>query len=180
MINIGAIKQLMSNRIQPFEERGRTWYRALQKREQRLIIAAAIVLPLMILLFVVILPLQDHQQQLKDENTLLQQKAIDAEKLADYLVSHQMGKVRGRLNAMALVEQLARDAQVRRFMTRIRPQPVVTGAGQRLMLQMKDVPYSASIEFVSRLAAKGLTIISVRMQQGRISGEINLQMVLDG
>jgi type II secretory pathway component PulM len=161
-----------------------TWllrYRGLQVREQQLILTAAILLPFIILIFGIFLPLQDQQKILKAELAALQQQAAEAERLADHLMAVDLQyKNSGKpVNLMTMVEQLARQGKVRKFMTRIRPQPSVDNKSQSLMLQLKNVPYKTAISFVDAIAREQLGLSSIKIQGGNSSGLVHLQAVIN-
>lgn len=156
-------------------------YRALQQREQRLILAAAVLLPLMILVFGIALPLQDRQKVLQAELVSMQQQAAEAEQLAERLMAvdtkqQNSGKPE---NLMTTVERLARQGKVREYMSRIRPQGSTDSQSQKLMLQFKNIPYKAAISFVDAVAREHLGLSSIKIQAGKSAGLVHLQAVIN-
>lgn len=155
-------------------------YRGLQLRERRLILTAAVLLPLMILVFGIALPLQDRQKALQAELSSLQQQAAEAEQLAERLMAVDTKQQNGGkpVNLMTAVEGLARQGKVREYMTRIRPQASTDSQSQSLMLQLKNVPYKAAISFVDAIAREHLGLSSIKIQAGKSTGLVHLQAVI--
>ena len=155
-------------------------YQQLEIREQRVLLAAAVILPMAILIFGILLPMQDKQKALQAELAALQQQAETAEALAIQLVeSVSTGKQTGEQTPLlATVERLARHSKARKYMTRIRPQPSVSGTGQRLMLQLKNVPFDANIRFIDALARENLGVNSMKIQAGTSAGLVHVQAMI--
>jgi len=74
--------------IQRFEQEWLPRYQQLDNREQRLVLVAAVLLPVMIVLFGLILPLKDRHDALRENLVAVQSQAVEAEKMARYLVEH--------------------------------------------------------------------------------------------
>ncbi|MDX8407963.1 MAG: type II secretion system protein GspM [Mariprofundaceae bacterium] len=156
-------------------------YQQLEVREQRLVLAAAILLPLLLLIFGVILPIQDKQRALRADLVALQHQAAEAQQLASSIRQQGVsGKPRSSVNVLAAVERLARQFKLRQSMTRIRPQPVAEGRKQRLMLQMKNAPYEQVVRFTQALAGEHLGLNSLKIQQGKSPGLVHIQAVIEG
>jgi type II secretory pathway component PulM len=154
-------------------------YRGLQLREQRLIQAAAVLLPLMILVFGIALPLQNRQKALQAELATMQHQAVEAEQLAEQLMAADTKQQNGKpANLMTAVERLARQGKVREYMTRIRPQVSTGSQNQSLMLQLKNIPYKAAIGFVDAIAHERLGLSSIKIQAGKSAGLVHLQAVV--
>ena len=156
-------------------------YRGLQLREQRLILVAAVLLPLMILVFGIALPLQDRQKALQAELSFLQHQVAEAEQLAERLMAADTKQQNGGkpANLMTAVERLARQGKVREYMTRIRPQASTDSQSQSLMLQLKNVPYKTAIGFVDAIAREHLGLSSIKIQAGKSTGLVHLQAVIN-
>jgi len=166
-------RAVMVNEVQPR-------YQQLVPREQRLLLAAAVLLPLMVLWFGIVLPLHDRQQALQADLVVLQQQAGEAQYLATQAGKQGNGdKAAQPVNLLASVEQLARQLQLREFMTRIRPQPAAEGV-QRLMLELKDAPYERVIRFSHALANENLELYSMKIQIGAAGGLVHVQAVIEG
>jgi len=165
-----------------FEEHLLPRYQQLENREQTIVLAAAVLLPLIIIVFGLILPLQDRQQILLKELTLVQNKATEADTLATYLNEHaaELNANTGTESLLTTVERLARQTKVRRFITRIKPQSSPTLGQQGLLLRIKDVPYDATLRFVHALAKRGLGLKSMNIQTTKTPGYIHLNAIITG
>jgi len=157
-------------------------YQQLESREQRVLLFAAIVLPLILVVFGLLLPLQDHQQALQKQLTAAQIQAAEAEQLALFLSQHaselqSSGGV--QQNLLTTVEGLARQTSVRSFMVRIKPHTLPDGSEQ-LMLRMKDAPYDATLRFIHALASHKLGLSSLKLQPAKVSGHIHVRAVITG
>ena len=155
-------------------------YQQLEMREQRVLLAAAVILPMAILIFGILLPMQDKQAALQAELAGLQQQAETAEALAIQLAESETTEKKTGEQAplLATVERLARLSKAREYMTRIRPQPSVSGTGQRLMLQLKNVPFEANVRFVDALAREHLDLNSMKIQAGTSAGLVHVQAMI--
>ena len=175
------IKRLADTAQLRFEEHVLARYQQLEGREQRLVLAAAVLLPLMILVFGLMLPLKDRQEQLRAEVQAVQTQVAEAERLALFLTEHAVElKATGGAsqNLLGTVEQLARQTNVRSFMTRIKPQPSLNSGEQQLMLSIKDVPYDAVMRFMHALASRNLGLNSLKFQATAAPGKIHVQAVI--
>jgi len=152
-------------------------YQSLQPSEQRLLLLAAVGLPVMLLIFGLILPLKEHVSRLQQDVVVLQQQAAEATRLARLLRQHGPNGAHPA-GVMAVVETQAKKHGLRSRMTRIRPVP--GGKGQRLMLQMKDAPYAGVIAFARDLNEAGVALESMKIQQGSASGLVHVSMVIAG
>jgi len=152
------------------------YYQSLAERERRLLLFAAVVLSIMLLVFAIILPLNAARHGKELVLVSLQQQVYEAETLAERLQSQ--GGVQPRGSVMSVVDQLARVAQVRQFMTRLRPQPSGNG-GQRLLIQMRDAPYDKTILFFKALSKKHLSLLQVKLQQAEQQGYVHVQAVIE-
>ena len=165
---------------QRWEEQWMPRYQALEAREQRLVVAAAVILPLALIVFGLLLPLQDRQAELQARLLTAQAQAVEAEQLADYVLAHtaelQPGvQVSGSL--LTVVDRLARQHHVRNYMTRIKPHNLPAG-GEQLMLRMKDVPYDATLRFMHALAAQHLGLESLKLQPTGNPGYVHVRAVI--
>ena len=157
-------------------------FQRLQQSEQRIVLIAAVILPLAILFFAIVMPANDRKLELQSEFQKLQMQADEAERLAKQLVVSGVsesgsGNIQGSL--MTQVEQLTREHALRKYMTRIRPEPSLQGGSQRLMMQMKDAPYSECLKLLDVMARKGLQVINIKFQAVQSPGLVNLQMVIE-
>ena len=174
------IETWKSSLNQAFEEQLLPRYQQLETREQKIVLTAAIVLPLIIILFGLVLPLQDRQLALQKELSLAQSQAAKADNLANYLTEHaaELKSDNSSKSLLTTVDQLARQTHVRSFMTRIKPQQSPTGGAQRLMLSMKAVPYDAMLRFVHALAQRGLGLKQMKFQASKTAGHIHVHAII--
>jgi len=154
-------------------------YQRLDRREQRLVVTASCLLPAMALVFLVILPMQDRQKDLRQSVAALKLQAMEAGQLARrLLVSGKVKTSEQPMNLLASVERMARRNKVREYMTRIRPQNTPGAKGKKLMLQLKNAPYSDMIHFVDALSKAKMTITSIKIQTGASAGRVHVKMVI--
>ena len=150
------------------------YYQGLAEREQRLLLFAATALPLMLLIFGLMLPLNDALIAKKQALASLQTQAQEAEMLAIQL--QQQGDQPERGNSMSIVDQQARQAGVRQFITNLRPQ--MSGTEARLWIQMRNAPYHETVQFLEALAKQGVSLTQVKLQKGEQAGFVHLQAVV--
>ncbi len=165
---------------QSFEEQLLPRYQQLERREQKILLTAAIMLPLIIIVFGFILPLQDRQIALQKELSLAQNQAAKADSLANYLTAHaaELKSNNSSGSLLTIVDQLARQTQVRSFMTRIKPQVSPGGGAQRLMLSMKGVPYDAMLRFVHALAQRDLHLKQMTFKASKTAGHVHVHAII--
>ena len=178
------MREKLFARFVPVQQRFETaWlprYRQLDGREQRLLLVAAMVLPVVIVVFGLLLPMNDRRQSLRSDLSRVQKQAAEAEQLAQYLLKHQ-GRTQpasGSAQLLTTVEQLARKTGVRQYMTRIRPQNSPDGASQRLMARMKDAPYDAALRWIYALAGEHVGLQSLKIEASDKPGYIHLRAML--
>jgi len=174
-LNIGVIRQRIEAQLLPR-------YQQLDGREQRIVFVAAVILPLMLIVFGVLLPLQDRQEILRTELAQVQAQVAEAEGLAVYLNKHaaeQKGAGAGSGNLLSLVERMARQTQVRSYMTRIKPNNSPDGHEQ-LMVRMRDAPYDATLRFIHALASRHLGLNSLKLQAADAPGHLHVRAVITG
>lgn len=148
-------------------------YEALTSREQKVVLTAALILPVMIVVFGLLLPLHDRHQQLLKQLAAMTSQALEAEELVS-VIHRNGGTYSGDL--LSLIEKLARQVGVRGYMTRIRPQP--SANGQQLLLEFKDVPYQKALVFLHSLAERKQEFSHLRMQAGSADGLVHLRIVI--
>jgi len=174
-LHADALRQRIETEILPR-------YQQLESREQRIVLIAAVVLPLMLIVFGWLLPLQDRQQALHAELAQVQARAAEAEELARYLQLHAAEQKRGGAaseNLLSLVERMARQTQVRSFMTRIKPSQS-PGGHEQLMVSMKNAPYDATLRFIHALASRHLGLKTLKLQAADAPGHIHVRAVITG
>lgn len=159
------------------EQKWIPYYQSLVEREQRILLFASVILPVMLFVFVIILPLNDAQNSKKVTLQTLQKQVDEAEMLAARL--QDKGAVQARKEStMSVVDKTARKTQVRKFMTRLRPQ-IGDHGKQRLLIQMRNTPYDKTVMFLESLSKKGLSLIQVKFQQAKKQGFIHVQAVVE-
>lgn len=152
-------------------------FQQLQSRERYLLLAAGCTLPLMMLIFLLILPMQDRIQELTRSLITAQQQAAEADTLARQLVASGGSKAT-QVNVLTAVERLARISRIRQYMTRIRPQNMPDSSGQRLLIELKDVPYNDMLRFVGALADGRLELINMKVQPGSSAALVHVQSLI--
>jgi len=140
-------------------------YHALSEREQRTVLIAAVLLPFIVLVFGVVLPMLDANKAYKAELSRLSTQVAEANHLADLLASQPRSATTrpNNNNMLGQVDNIARQAGVRDFMTRLRPQQVL-GDKQRLHAQLKQVPYQKFTRFITMLEKQGYRISQLKIQ----------------
>lgn len=174
-LNFSGLRQRIEAQLLPR-------YQQLESREQRMLLVAVVVLPLIFMVFGLLLPLQDRHQVLRAELVQVQAQATEAAGLALYLSQHaderkSAGAASG--NLLAVVERMARQTQVRRFMTRIKPNTSPDGHEQ-LMVRMKDAPYDAMLRFIHALAGRHLGLKMLKLQAADSPGHVHVRAVITG
>lgn len=174
---INTLKQSMN---QLFETQLLPRYQQLEAREQKIVLAASLLLPLMFIAFGLILPLQDRQIALQKELSLAQNDSVKAESMASYLIKYAADPKSntGTENLLTAVERLARQTNVRNFITRIKPQSSPSGGTQQLMLHFKNAPYDAVLRFVHTLAKQNLGLKRMKLQTAKAPGHIHVQAII--
>jgi len=168
--------------IQQFEQELLPRYQQLDNREQRLVLTAAALLPVIIMVFGLMLPLKDRQNALQKDLVAAQAQAVEAERMAQYLLEHAAERQTGGAseNMMTIVERIARQTNVRSFMTRIKPQISPDGGESRLMISMRNVPYDAILRFIHAIAKRNLGLNSLKFRAADTPGHIHVSAVLVG
>lgn len=151
-------------------------YDALAESEQRIIKIAAILLPLIIFTFGIVLPIADKNSALKQDVSSLSAQVLEANQLADQLEKQPKQQAGKNTNLLSQVDSLARQSGVRTFMTRLRPQPVISGK-QQLQTQIKNAPYKKIVAFISKLEKSGLNITRIKIQAAS-AGIVNVQATI--
>jgi len=139
-------------------------YDALQESEQRTVKIAIIVLPLVLIIFGIALPILDANKALHHDITQLSTQVAEANHLADILESKPDTQINiNNNNILSNVDKLARQAGVRAYMTRLRPQQIM-GGGQRVQTQIKNVPYQKLTRFLTTLEKSGYNLTRLKIQ----------------
>ncbi|MDQ6977956.1 MAG: type II secretion system protein GspM [Ghiorsea sp.] len=139
-------------------------YDTLQESEQRTVKIAAITLPLVLVIFGIVLPILDTNKALQHDVAQLATQVAEANQLANILASKPATQKNvSSNNILSSVDKLARQAGVRSYMTRLRPQQIM-GAEQRLQTQIKSVPYQKLTDFILTLEKNGYNISKLKIQ----------------
>lgn len=152
-------------------------FQALAPREQKMVLTAAIVVPLMILIFGLLLPLHDARKLQEDHVSLLAGQVDEAKQLAAMITAGVGKRFSGSL--LSTVDRSAAERGVKKFMTHIRPQPEVDGS-QQITLQLKDAPYQSVISFLLNLEQQGMAVEAVQIRAAKVSGTVHLQATIKG
>jgi len=158
------------------EQRWQPYYQSLAERERRILLFSAIFLPVLFFIFGIALPLNDTHMSKQKLLQTLQKQVNEAESLA--LKLHQKGAVQKRGSAISVVDQAARRAGVRKFITRLRPQNGINGK-KDLLIQMQSTPYNKTILFFETLSSKGFSLLQVKFQHSKNKGYIHVQAVIE-
>ena len=150
-------------------------YEVLAEREQRLLLFAAIVLPLMLLIFGLVLPVQDALHAKQHALAQMQTQAEEAEQLANR-VQQQGSQVRVSGSIMTIVDQVARAQKVRSFISSMRPQ--LGGDHPQLWIRMQKVPYDQALGFYRALNAQGIQIVQIKWQRTQHDGIVQVQAMV--
>ncbi|MDQ6986929.1 MAG: type II secretion system protein GspM [Mariprofundaceae bacterium] len=135
-------------------------YSALQAREQRIVLIAAVLLPLMVIVFGFWLPLRDRVQVLEASVPGFETQLSEAQQLA-VRAGKNAGKAVARGDLLSTVEQQARAAKVRRFITRIKPMPGTNH--QRVLVQLRKARYADVVQFLAKMAGQGVSSSRVKI-----------------
>lgn len=152
-------------------------FQALAQREQKMVLTAAIIVPLIILIFGVLLPIHDARKLQSDQVALLARQAVEAGQLAQLIGLGAGKQFSGSL--LSSVDKTAVGSGVKKYMTHIRPQPEANGS-QRLTLQLRDAPYQEAVNFLLKLNELGMAMESVQIRAAKTSGLVNLQATIKG
>ncbi|MDX8388813.1 MAG: type II secretion system protein GspM [Ghiorsea sp.] len=156
-------------------------YDALDEREQKTVRIAAVILPIILFIFGIALPILDKNNALKEEVISLSTQVQEAKNLAQVLSVNpvQQNKAGITDNILTRVDKIARQTDVRSFMTRLRPQQVM-GNKQRVQTQIKDVPYRKLTAFLSAIETHHLSISQLKIQATSAVGYVHVQAVIGG
>lgn len=149
------------------------YYRQLQDREQRLLLAAAIALPLLVLVFGLWLPLRDEADAIRARMPELQAQLSEARMLADK-VARDGVNAEAQGDLLARVDAAARGSNVRQFVTRIKPQPGLEG--QSVLVQLRKAPYADTVRFFSQMAGSGARTDRAKLTDVEANGLVDVDI----
>jgi len=164
----------LGNRLNPlWREFVLPYYQQLQTREQRLVLATLVVLPVLIFVFGLWLPLRDDAAAIRSALPALQAELTEAQLLAGKVAAGgvQTG-VAGDL--LTQVDAAARGSNIRQFITRIKPQPGLSG--QAVLVQLRKSPYADTVRFFNRMADQGVSTQRAKLSDADIAGLVNVDI----
>jgi len=149
------------------------YYERLARREQRLLVAAAVIVPLLVYLFALLLPVHDKSVRLQRDLPSLTAQLAEAERLADQL--HRNGRKVMRGDLLHVVEAVAAATEVRDSISRMKPQDGESGR-QLLLVSLRKVPYPHLVRFLAALGDKGVGLDEARLMKSS-NGVLDVELV---
>ena len=154
---------------------GHERYASLQPREQRVLLVAAVLLPLLVFVFGVWLPLRDRVRALEASLPHDSARLLEVQMLAVEAGKHS-GKSPARGDLPSMVERQSRAAGIRTFITRIKPRPAASGV-QRVAVQLRKAPYAGVVRFLSGMAALGVSVPRVKLADVARNGLVDADVL---
>ncbi len=153
-------------------------YHQLQPREQRMLLFAALILPLILFWFGLWLPLQDRHDQLMQTLKTSQQQADEAVMLAKHLQQSDRQRTPEVATGSLLsrIDKLIAARHLRQTVKQMKPQPGMDGK-QRLRLSFKPLTYAKASRFLLAVEQQGLPIEQMKMERQE-SGYVRLQLLI--
>jgi len=149
------------------------WYLRLQQREQRLVLSTSVILPLLIVVFGLWLPLRDEAMHIRSTMPELQTQLVEAQLLAGKVAKGEVKSVtQGDL--LTVVDSAARSSNIRQFITRIKPQPGVSG--KRVRVQLRKAPYADTVRFFSQMANQGVATERAKLNDVEANGIVDVDI----
>jgi len=148
-------------------------YQQLQQRERRLVMGAAVVLPLLIVVFGLWLPLRDKAAAINAAMPELQAQLAEAKSLAARVAKGGVAKA-AQGDLLSVVDAAARASNIRQFITRIKPQPM--GNGQSALLQLRKAPYADAVRFFGQVASQGIATERARITDVSGNGLVDVDI----
>ena len=174
-MNTNVMEQL-SGRYDGLRTSVLTYYQACAPREQKLLIVTSVLLPLVIVVFGLILPTYDRITELEHEVAIAKQQFSEARAIAEKLQKNP-GAVAPRGDTLVIVERVSRELQIRKFITHMKPVASL-GGKKSLMIQMKGLPYSGAIRFLSRIGGVGISLEQLKLRSTDRSGIVDVELKL--
>jgi len=150
-------------------------YQALQARERVLLLTALIGLPVAVFVFAFWLPLLDDVRDARAALVDIKREHAEAELLAERLVTIGPTTVE-KQELLGLAERLAREAGIRQYVLRLKPEPALAGS-QRLQVRMQGVPYKGLVSFLGKLAEGGVQLSRARLQADEQDGVLDVELL---
>lgn len=152
-------------------------YRQLQQREQRLLLGTGMVLPLLVLVFGLWLPLRDEADAMHAAMPDLQAQLAEANMLAGKVTaggSAGGAKTAAQGDLLTRVDTVARSSNIRQFITRIKPQPGLSG--QSVLVQLRKLPYADAVRFLAGMAGQGVNCERARLSDVEANGLVDMDI----
>lgn len=161
--------------LEPWQQR----YRELAVREQRILLAAAILLPVILVIFGLWLPLQDRHAELQHQLIKAQQQADEALALARVLQA-SVGKAGDRKqpsgSLLSRVDALISELQLRQAVKQLRPQASMDGK-QRIRVSFNPILWEKAAEFLKVVEERGMHPEQMKLEREK-SGYVTLQVLV--
>ncbi|MBF0281621.1 MAG: type II secretion system protein M [Zetaproteobacteria bacterium] len=152
-------------------------FHGLQPREQRIVVGAALLLPLLLFVFGVILPLHDDEIALQQRLMVLETQAEEATMLAAQLAG-RAAQERFHGDTMGEIDRLAKAHGIRQYLTHIRPQN--DGSHPQFIFQMRDVPYAKVMPMLQAIEGMGIAFKKLKIEATKVAGVVHVQAVIGG
>ena len=166
---VACLQDWVANTASPY-------YQSLSKREKYVLWFASVFLPLVLFINMVVLPLNHAKQQRHQSLLVLQEQVQKAEQMAETLQKKKPLHI-SKL-PMTIVADVARQLQIQQFIKRMKPQ-LSNQKKQRLLIQMRSMPYRKAVLFLNALSKQGLLLLHVNMQKDKLPGLVHLQMIIE-
>jgi len=171
------VKALLSNIGGPLDrlwrEHALPYYRQLQERERRIVLSAGLLLPVLIVIFGFWLPLRDDAAAIRASLPEMQAQLAEARLLADKVATGG-GAQDAPADLLSGVDAAARSSQIRQFITRIKPQPGLQG--QRVLVQLRKVPYDGMVRFLGAMAGQGAATERAKLSDVGANGLVDVDI----
>jgi len=148
-------------------------YQQLQTREQRLLLGTAALLPLLILVFGLWLPMRDEAAAMRAAMPALEAQLAEAGILADKVAKGGV-KTAAQGDLLSQLDTAARSSNVRQFITRIKPQPGLSG--QSVLVQLRKAPYADMVRFLGQMAGLGVHTARAKLSDVEANGLVDVDI----
>lgn len=147
----------------------------LQPSEQRTLKWGVLGLVVVVVVFGMVLPLRDAKQSLQLNVKVFAKDAAQAQSLAARLQSQSVPTFTG--DAMSTLDALAKEHDVRQFLTHIRPQPR-EGNQKYFIFQLRDVPFVDALKMLQAVQSTGLQFTELKLQRATKDGVVHVKAVV--
>ena len=153
-------------------------YQSVSIREQRLIVATAVILPVSLFIFGLWLPIKDELKALQLEAQQLEIQVQEAGILADAVLQKADASAGGK-SLINVVESAASQSKVRSYINRIKPQSGIEGRS-RLLVSMRKAPFNDFTYFMSRLADQNTALNMLKLRPATAPGLVDVELLILG